>query len=220
MKKSTISQIGSPMKKKQTRSNTISRWLTLVAIGASLGSACADEDSKLEALLANQKGQLSDQEYKDGMEQKKLSISDPDQALREEFWKPCAAVALGDGYSVMMQFRQAHPMVAEYHRRVLIFAGGERRGRLGGALQLRMNFGGRTHMLIYRHLDKDGKATHVTFEAREGGEQSLRLIDPDFEKPPEDSKREYIGLISGAAYPLKFVKPTIVSEETAREKMK
>ncbi len=166
------------------------------------------------------KGSLSDQEYKDGMEQKKLSIANPDQALKEDFWHPCAAVALGDGYSVIMQFRQAHPMVAEYHRRVMIFAGDARRGKLSGSLQLRMNFGGRTHILIYRHLGKDGEVTHVTFEAREGGEQSVRLRDPNFEKVPKGSRKEYVGLISGEAYPLKFAAPLIVSEESARKKLK
>ena len=74
-------------------------------------------------------------------------------------------------------------------------------------------------MLVYRHVNSEGKVTHVTFEAREGGEQSIRLQNPDFEAPPEGSKREYVGLVSGEAYPLKFMTPMIVPEEVARRKM-
>lgn len=154
------------------------------------------------------------------MEQKKLSIANPEKALEEEFWHPCASVALGDGYPAILQVRQAHPMVAEYHRRVMFFSGDARRGKLSGSLQLRMNFGGRTHILIYHHLDTDGNVTHVSFKAREGGEQSVMLAEPDFEIPPKDSNREYIGLTTGEAHPLKFATPLIVSEESAREKLK
>ena len=81
-----------------------------------------------------------------------------------------------------------------------------------------MNFGGHTNILIYRHLDEDRKVTHVTFEAREGEEQPARLQEPEFADPPKDSKREYVGLVSGQAYPLNFMSPLIVSEETARTK--
>jgi hypothetical protein len=208
------------MKKNRSGSQIASQLFTLLMFSSSLGTAYGEDDVGNEVQQKDRKGRLTDQEYKEGMEQKKLRIADPAQALKEDFWNPCASVALGDGYSVIMQFRHAHPMVAEYHRRVMIFSGGSRRGKLSGSLQLQMNFGGRTHILIYRHLDKEGTVTHVTFEAREGGAQSARLKEPDFEKPPEASKREYIGLISGEAYPLKFVTPLIVSEESARKKLK
>lgn len=169
-------------------------------------------------------GMISNEEYKEGMEQRKLSIDDPDRALREKLWKPCASIAVGDGYSITLQFRQAHPMVAEYHRRVLVFSGSERRGVFNGALQLRMNFGGRTYIMIYRHLNADGRVTHLSFSARDEAPaalgQSIRLNDPDFEAPPREATREYVGLVSGEAYPLKFVSPLILSETLARQKMR
>ena len=102
----------------------------------------------------------------------------------------------------------------------MVVEGDARRGRLSAALQLDMNFGGRTHMLIYRHLDDLGNVSHATFEAKEGGEQTVRLNDPDFEKPLKDSKKEHISTISGEAYPLKFVTPLVVSEASARKKLR
>ncbi len=177
----------------------------------------------LDAEKKRQPGMISNEEYRAGMDQKRLEIIDPEKALREDLWRPCAALAVGDGYSVLLQFRQAHPMVAEYQRRVMVFSGDDRRGGLSGALQLRMNFGGRTYLLVYRHLDAAGKVTHVTFEPRDeaitGVGQSIRLKDPDFERPPDATRKEYLGLISGEAYPLKFVPPLVVSEAMAREKL-
>ena len=189
-------------------------------VGASYGQDDPRNDSSKSSL---RDGNISDQEYKDGMEQKQLHITNAEEAFREESWDTCSSIAIGDGYSVVMQFRQAHPLVAEYHRRALLFAGDERRGKLIGSLQLRMNFGGRTYIMLYRHLDKDGKVTHLSFEPRDEvltGGQSVRLVNPDFEEPPKSSKKEYVGLVSGEAYPLKFFTPLIVSEKSARERMK
>ena len=169
-------------------------------------------------------GMISQQEYKDGMEQKKLSIPNPDDALREKGWRPCASIGVGDGYSVTLQFRQAHPMVAEYHRRVMIFSSQGRRGKYDGALQLRMNFGGRTYIMIYRHLNAEGEVTHVSFwprdESLSGTMQSIRLTNPAFEEPPIGFQKEYIGLVTGESYPLKFVSPLILPEAVAAKKMR
>ncbi len=167
---------------------------------------------------------ISNEEYKAGMDQKKLDIQNPEEALAEKRWKTCAAIGVGDGYSILLQFRQAHPLVAEYHRRVMVFGGTERQGKLLGALQLNMNFGGRTYIMIYRHLNQQGHVTHITFKARDesrmGSGQTIRLKDPDFENPLKGSESEYLGLVSGEAYPLKFVPPSVISEEKALEKMK
>ena len=152
------------MKMKTDSPRIASRLLVLLMCGVSLSTVYGQDDAGSNASQPRREGMISDQEYRDGMEQKKLSLADPDQALKEDLWRPCASVALGDGYSVILQFRLAHPMVAEYQRRVMIFSGDARRGKLSGALQLRMNFGGCTHILIYRHLDKNGNVTHVTFE--------------------------------------------------------
>lgn len=168
-------------------------------------------------------GGISDEEYRSGMEQKRLDITDSEKAIREAGWHTCGAMAVGDGYSVVMQFRQAHPLVAEYQRRVLVFAGTERQAQLIGALQLRMNFGGRTYIMLYRHLDREGKVTHLSFEAKDespGTAQFIRLDNPDFESPPGMTDREYFGLVSGQAYPWKYISPVIVSEEEARRKMR
>lgn len=66
--------------------------------------------------------------------------------------------------------------------------------------------------------------THASFEARDeapsGGGKSVRLVDPDFERHPKTSRKEYVGLVSGEAYPLKFFTPLIVSRESARKKLK
>ncbi len=204
------------MKKMTAKPKAASKIFAFLIVSASLCAVYGDDNNKGE-------GTMSDQEYRDGMEQKKLAINDPEKAFKEDFWNACSSIALGDGFSVALQFRRAHPLVAEYHRRVMVFAGDARRGGLSGSLQLRMNFGGRTQILVYRHLDANGRVTHVTFEARDeglAGGQSVRLVNPDFENPPQDSKREYVGLISGEAYPLKFVTPQIVSEESAREELK
>lgn len=162
---------------------------------------------------------ISDEEYREGMNQKKLDLVDADQAFRADRWISCASIGVGDGYSIAMQFRQAHPIVAEYHRRVMVFAGDERRGKLAGALQLDMNFGGRTHILLYRHLDAGGRVTHLSFEPRDRqwDPQSIRLDDPDFQDPPAGSTKEYLGLVSGSAYPLKYFSPLVLPESEARK---
>ena len=155
----------------------------------------------------------------DEMNKKKLKISDPEKAIKEDKWNSCAAIALGDGYSIILQFKPASEFLAEYYRRVMVFSGGDRVAKLSGSLQLMMNTGGRTHVLIYRHSDTEGKITHFTAEDQSSA-QSVRLNKPDFEDPPKNSKKEYIGLISGEAYPLKFITPLIVSEKVARQKLK
>ncbi len=100
----------------------------------------------------------------------------------------------------------------------MIFSGTDREGRLSGSLQLSMNTGGRTHVLVYRHIDTEGAPTHVTFEDRFGS-QTVRLEDPDFENAPDTSLKEFIGTISGEAYPLKFFVAPVLPEANAREKI-
>ena len=80
----------------------------MILFASLLFNSDADEERK-----AVRPGMVSNQKYKDGMEQRKLSIKDPEQALAEPLWKACAAIFLGGGYSVTMQFRQAPPMAAE-----------------------------------------------------------------------------------------------------------
>lgn len=155
----------------------------------------------------------------DEMNKRKLNIKDADAALREKNWDSCSAIAVGNGYSVALQTKSAHPFLAEYFQRVLVFAGTARDGKLSGALQLRMNTGGRTHALLYRHLDKKGVPTHVSCEDRYGI-QTFRLKDLDFEDAPETSKKEYLGTLSGEAYPLKFLTPVVLSEGDARKEIK
>ena len=179
-----------------------------------------EEKASFEAYMRELAKQgISDEEYNEGAGQKKLDLVDADQAFREDRWISCASIGVGNGYSIAMQFRQAHPIVAEYHRRVMVFAGDDRRGKLAGALQLDMNYGGRTHILLYRHLDSDGRVTHLSFEPRDRqwDPQSIRLDNPGFQEPPEGSTKQYIGLVSGSAYPLKFISPLVLPESEAKK---
>jgi hypothetical protein len=75
------------------------------------------------------------------------------------------------------------------------------------------------HVLLYRYLDAEGVPTHVSFEDRYG-EQVIDLNKVDFVRVPEGSKREYVGTLSGAAFPYKFFTPPLLTEKEARRRLK
>jgi hypothetical protein len=94
--------------------------LAVVLLHPRAGSGVDEGELKF---LMEKEDSMTREEYIAGMDQKKLSLEKDDVAgaLREVLWETCSAIAVGDGYSVVLQTRQAHPIVAEYHRRVMVF---------------------------------------------------------------------------------------------------
>jgi len=152
-----------------------------------------------------------------------LKLTDPLAALSDDNWRPTPAVAVGDFYSVAFQTKSAGGFTAEYFQRVFLFGGTARNGDFLQAFQLRMNTGGRTHVLLYRHVDEKGQLQFVTFQDRYG-EQSINISKRDFhpegEALPANLKKEFVGTFSGEAFPEKFFTPLLLSEQDAVKKLK
>ena len=147
-----------------------------------------------------------------------LKLKDPQAALADDKWKPNQSVAVGDFYSVAFLTKHAGGFTAEYFQRVFLFGGTARNGAFLQAFQLQMNTGGRTHVLLYRHLDDKGQLQFVTFHDR-FGEQTINIPKRDFhserEPLPANLKKEFICTFSGEAFPDKFFTPLILSEQDA-----
>ena len=77
-----------------------------------------------------------------------------------------------------------------------------------------MNTGGRTHVLVHTYSDAAGHR-HIQLTDRYGTQDvdlvSLRLGKAPDQVPP----RLFIGTFSGEAYPLKFIAPAQLNEESA-----
>jgi len=158
----------------------------------------------------------------DERNQSVLKLKDPEAALRDTQWYPSQAIAIGDFYSVAFLTKSAHPFLAEYYQRVFLFGGSARAGDFLQAFQLQMNTGGRTHMLLYRYIDEQGRVQFITFQDRYG-EQSINIPKREFrsEKPlPTNLKKEFIGTFSGEAPPNKFLTPLVMPEPEATKQLK
>lgn len=147
-----------------------------------------------------------------------LSGIDCEVAMRDSKWSSVGAIGVGDGFSLSLQTQPAHSFLAEYFQRVFLFSGSKCDGKFVAAFQLRMNTGGRTHVLLYRILNQSGSVIGVSFLDRYG-EQVIDLVNMCFADPTSllsgFSKKEYLGLVSGEAYPLKFITSIVITEDTA-----
>lgn len=156
----------------------------------------------------------------DEANQAPLRLQDPWEELRSKDWQPHQAVAVGDFHSLVFQTKSAGGLMAEYFQRVFLFGGTAREGKFLQAFQLTMNTGGRTHMLLYRHLSEKGEVQFVTFEDR-FGEQHIsipkRAFHPEGQALPAGLKKEFLGTFSGEAVPAKFFTPLVLTETAARK---
>lgn len=159
----------------------------------------------------------------DEVNQAVLKLKDPLGAFNDDKWRSNQPVAVGDFYSVAFLTKSAGGFTAEYFQRVFLFGGTARNGEFLQAFQLRMNTGGRTHMLLYRHLDAKGQLQFVTFLNRYG-EQTINIPKRDFhpegEVLPANLKKEFIGTFSGEAFPDKFFTPLLMPEQDATKGLK
>lgn len=82
----------------------------------------------------------------------------------DEPWKPCLAHTLSDGTMISVAFRQAHPFLAEYDRKVIVAP------PTGPSVELAMpmNVGGRTKMNVYFYPQEDGAGPFIRFQDQWG----------------------------------------------------
>ena len=164
---------------------------------------------------------INGKETDDEMNQAELKVKNVGAAILHKDWNSFSSIALGDGNSFIFQTKRAHDFLAESFQRVFVFRGDSRRGEFAGALQLQMNTGGRTNVLVYRGLNKEGGVKLLIFEDR-FGKQSIDLEKILFVDESEGTipNLEYLGLLSGEAYPNKFTSSIVLRESDARKKLK
>ena len=151
-----------------------------------------------------------------------LKLKDPIAELNDKQWDGHPAVAVGDFYSISFLTKHAGGFTAEYFQRVFLFGGSARNGDFIQAFQLRMNTGGRTHMLLYRHLDEKGQLQFVTFQDR-FSKQMIDIAKRGFHKNgelPATLKTEFVGTFSGEALPAKFFTPLVMPEQESLKRLK
>ena len=124
-------------------------------------------------------------------------------------WDSVGPIAISDGYSIEIQTRPSHPFLAEYDQRMVVFEGDARNGKRKGRVPLQRNTGGRTCLEIERATTSDNKPL-VLLTDRYGTEiiQLDDLSRPFFAQSDiQINERTLIGIVSGEAYPTKFVAP-------------
>ncbi len=131
-------------------------------------------------------------------------------------WDSSGPVAVGNHYSLELQTRLAHPLgMAEYDQRVIIYGGTARDGKELATLDLPMNTGGRTRILLYRSL---ADARKIILRDRYGDHvldlTSLRL-EPFVKGALEHPL--FLGTLSAEAFPLKFIPASVISEHEANK---
>jgi hypothetical protein len=134
-------------------------------------------------------------------------------------WESSGPVAVGGNYSVELLTRTAHVFLAEYDQRLVVFGGTERNGEKKGTVELQMNTGGRTHIMIYSAISKTSQL--VLLKDRFGISRiDLKNMKRESELASEStSNYTFIGTVSGEAYPLKFVPVSIWSEVESLKKI-
>lgn len=135
-------------------------------------------------------------------------------------WESSGPVAVGNNYSIELLTRTAHLFLAEYDQKLVVYGGTPREGKERGTIDLHMNTGGRTHILIY--LTKTHNGNVVLLKDRFGVERvnidNLKIEERDEAKKLD--KSIFIGTFSGEAYPLKFVPSSVWPEEETTKKIK
>lgn len=124
-------------------------------------------------------------------------------------WESVGPLAISDGYSIVVQTRSAHPFLAEYDQRLIVYGGNARNGKKKGTVPLHMNTGGRTYLEIDRAIDPNNNPL-VLISDRYGTDviQLSTLSQSQFAKTDMQIRnRQRIGIISGEAYPNKFIAP-------------
>jgi len=121
-------------------------------------------------------------------------------------WEQSGPVAIGNNYSIELLTRTAHPFLAEYDQRLIIYGGTERVGKKLATIDLHTNTGGRTSVEVYA----DGRET-IYLKDRFG----THAIDLDtltvtmLFKADLSAESSFIGVFSGESYPLKFIPAAI-----------
>ena len=124
-------------------------------------------------------------------------------------WDSVGPIAISDGYSIEIQTRPAHPFLAEYDQRVVVYGGDARNGTRRGMIPLHMNTGGRTYLEIERATTPDNKPLVLLTDRY--GTDIIQLNDLSRSLYAQEdilpNERRRIGIVSGEAYPNKFIAP-------------
>lgn len=143
--------------------------------------------------------------------------------LRSEDWSKGGVVSVGDDFAIQLLTRCSSPLgMAEYDQRLQVYRKAPRNGRSLGVVDLFPNTGGRTHTLIYTYVTTDGQRrvqiqdrygiedvdlNTVSVTNHFGGDHNSRSrVDPE-------PSRNYVGTYSGESYPLRFISPSVLSEQ-------
>lgn len=148
-------------------------------------------------------------------EAKRLEIDDVQAALSSPDWNSFGGVGLTGPISFVYQIRSASELQVEYFQRVLFFMEHKGRGIYVGALELRMNTGGETYVLVYQHKNENGDTVGVSFEDRYG-KQYIDLQNMEFSTLGGKLATEYLGVLNGGSLPLRFESDSALPEKAAR----
>jgi hypothetical protein len=131
-------------------------------------------------------------------------------------WDSSGPVAVGAHYALELQTRPANLLgMAEYDQRVVIYGGTARSGKELATIDLPMNTGGRTHILVYRSL---ADANKVVLRDRYGDhvlDLTALRVEPFVKGALEHPL--FLGTLSERAFPLKFIPAGVVSEQEAKK---
>lgn len=127
-------------------------------------------------------------------------------------WTPSGAIGIGDGVSIELQTRAAHPFLAEYGQRLRIYRGTSSK-RFSSTVELPANTGGKTEVLVYSGRIREHEAVELVDRF---GRTSIDLVTRAVAAPGDSLVgRAYVGVFSAKTWPLQFVPATTCAESLA-----
>ena len=123
-------------------------------------------------------------------------------------WETVGPVAISPRWSVVLEERLTHPLLAEYDYRLQVFYSEARYGEYRGTVDLMINPGGRTFLCLYSLTAAD-RAPFL--EVVDRMETSIVDLQAHRRLPtvPTGYGRRFVGAFVEAAYPLRFVSAQI-----------
>lgn len=141
----------------------------------------------------------------------------PNRGMAFWKWDSSGPIAIGDHYSVELLTRPASMIgMAEYDQRLVLYGGTEREGDELGTIDLHMNTGGRTHVLLYRIADEKGGLLLVDRFGQHRLDLKEIKYEPYYEKQIDTIL--FLGTVSDESYPLKFVPTNVWNENESKKK--
>jgi hypothetical protein len=129
-----------------------------------------------------------------------------------------SSVSLGNGFSVDFEATPAHPFLAEYDQKLVVYKNTPRDGDIAGRIEVPMNTGGRVRILLF--VPRDPSVRKVALSDR----HVTSIIDLESLSAVPGSQAlvaaEWIplGLLSGESPPLKFIPCSLWSRMSNEEK--